>query len=123
MTFDTIIADKPEAVQACARQLRQLFLEATPTPDENAYGGQKVQMTLYSIADVNNVAGGVTPAKDHVKLFLHHTDKVDTSGVKLQGRGKHAKHLKYTQVEDMPIDRLRQLIQEVMDVVAKRAVS
>jgi hypothetical protein len=73
-------------------------------------------MASYSINRKNNVIAVVGPAKDHVKLFLHHCDKLDTKGIKLQGKGEHAKHVKLFKLEDFDEDTYKNVIGQVVEI-------
>lgn len=101
MTFKDILTDQPEYLQNIANEVRKLILKTDESIEENIYGGAKVKMSLYSIGGTDNVLYGIGFGKDHVKLYLHHTDKpgADTTGLKLEGKGKHARTVKIKELD------------------------
>ena len=58
-------------------------------------------MAYYFVGDYNNAVGVIGTAKDHCKLFLHHTDHINTAGLQLEGKGKHAKHVKIFSLDEI----------------------
>lgn len=90
MNFEEAIKDQTKDIQSLALEVRKLVLKTDKRLEENIYGA-KVKTILYSIGDTNNVLCGIGFGKDHVKLYMHHTDNADIAGLKLQGKGKHAK--------------------------------
>lgn len=101
MTFEDVLKEQPKNLQQLANELRTLILKTDNRIDENIHGGAKVKMALYSINETNNVLYGIGTGKDHIKLYLHHTDKpnVDVAGLILQGKGKHAKTVWLTEID------------------------
>ena len=74
-------------------------------------------MASYSIGRPDNVIAVIRQAFSHVKLFLHHTDKIDTSGLQLEGKGKHAKHIKIKNKEAMEENVYRDVLEHVTQIV------
>lgn len=96
MEFADILENRPAELQELAQDVRSILLKIDKRIDENVYGGKKVRIALYSIGGDTQVLYGLSIGKDHVQLYLHHADKpgVDVAGLKLEGKGKHAKHVK-----------------------------
>lgn len=102
MSFESAIQNVSPDLQQVAQTLRKLILQTDKRIEENIYGGAKVKTVLYSIVGSNNVLYGIGTGKDHIKLYLHHTDKdgVSTDGLKLEGKGKHARTVKISQIDN-----------------------
>ncbi len=94
MSFASILESVPHEISAIANRVRALILDHDLPIEEDIYGGKKVKMASYSIGRTDNVIAVIGPAANHCKLFLHHVDKIDPMGLKLEGKGKHAKHIK-----------------------------
>ncbi|MFK7848335.1 MAG: hypothetical protein AB8G77_23810 [Rhodothermales bacterium] len=99
MVFEDIIEGQNQSVVEVVNYLRQLITSLDPEIEEGIYGGKVVKMASYSIGRADNVIAVVGPASNHTKLFLHHTDNIDAKGLKLEGKGKHAKHIKIQQLQ------------------------
>lgn len=93
-TFADLIAPFPAAVRESATTLRTLILEAMPEAHEDVSGGLKFAMALYSLGQPTNVACGLQPTAEHCKLYLHHVRPGDVNGLRLEGSGKNARHVK-----------------------------
>lgn len=93
-TFEQLIAPFPAAIQDAAAALRALVLERIPEAHEHVSGGLKFANALYSLGRPTNVACGMQPTATHCKFFLHHVRPGDIAGLKLEGTGKHARHVK-----------------------------
>lgn len=117
MIFEDILENKPEEMRGIALQVRSLILKTDKRIDEGVYGGEKVRMSLYSIGSDTNVLYGLGVDEDHVKLYLHHTGKpnVDVAGLKLEGKGKHAKHVKIKDMADDTKDRLSLAFESILE--------
>jgi hypothetical protein len=113
-----IIADKPNSIQLLFSLVRDAMLATSPLIKEEILGGNKVKMAYYSIGDRNNPVGVIGPAKDHVKLFFHHFNTVDTTGLKLEGSGKHARHVKLRPDDDL--EMIGPLLKQVAEVCAAK---
>lgn len=115
MTFEDIYTNQPQALIDIVHQLRGLILDTDNRIEEHVYGGEKVRMTLYSINHTNNVLYGLAVAKDHVKLYLHHTEKADTQTLKLEGKGKHAKTVKIKTVDEDYLTIVKRVLSNIRD--------
>lgn len=95
-TFDELVAPFSREIREAATALRTLVLASIPEAREHVSGGLKFAMALYSIGATTNVACGLQPTAANVKYFLHHLRDGDVPGLKLEGSGKHARHVKIT---------------------------
>ena len=75
-------------------QLLSEIRRLAPDADENVYGGLKMANVLYSVGSDTNVFCGIQPANDRCKLYLHHVRPGDVPDLKIEGSGKHARHVK-----------------------------
>lgn len=117
-TFDDLVEPMPENVRRNARDLRLLITEALPDAEENIYGGKKMGNSLYSIGGPNNVVCGLQPTERTCKLFVHGWRNLQDLGLRLEGSGKNARHVKVDAVTDENRDLLTNLVLE-----ARRACS
>lgn len=114
MTIDDLLRGKANSIQLIFHALRDKMLSASPRIVEELIGGSKVKMAYYGLGERNNPVGVIGPADDHVKLYIHHFDQVDTGDLQLEGSGKHARHIKLTSEDDL--SDIGRLLQEVAKV-------
>lgn len=114
MSFDTLLANKPEPIKQIAMQLKGLALKADKHVHESVYGGEKVKVALYSIGNINNVLFGIQPAEKFCILYLHYTETADTMSLKLEGDGKHAKHVKIAAMTEELALELKQVMKNIV---------
>ena len=100
----------PKPVRELAQQLRELAFETLPELTENAYGGAKVRLTLFSLGDPSNVVCGVQPADDGCLFYFHHVKPEDSPTLKIEGTGKHARHVKLRILDRATIEEIRRLL-------------
>lgn len=93
-TFDDLLANHPAPVQELCRTLRGLVQETLPQAVEGIYGGAKVGLALYSVGDANKVVCGIQPSGDDCLFYLHDLQPEDSPRLKLEGKGKHALHVR-----------------------------
>lgn len=93
-TFAELVAPFPAPIQAAAAALREVIFRILPDAHEHVSGGLKFANALYSLARPTNVVCGIQPTATHCKLYLHHVRPGDIPGVKVEGSGKHARHVK-----------------------------
>ncbi len=117
MNMKDVLSDCPSHVFASTNLLRKMILEIHPDIEEDFYGGKVVKMASYSIARNDNVIAVLSPATNHLKLYLHHVDKVDTGDLKLVGKGKHAKHIKIYTADEIDGDLLRNVLNRITEIV------
>ncbi len=92
--FEDLLAPLPQDIREVATQLRAIIQEAAPNADEAVSGGEKIGMALYSVNGPNNVFCGMQPTEDMCRLFFHSWQQLKNAGYRLDGSGKHARHIK-----------------------------
>lgn len=115
-TFDDLVAPFPENVQKTARWLRAAIQDSFPRAEERIYGGSKVANALYSIGSPDAVALGLQPGARVVKLFIHDPEHLGDPPFKLEGRGKHMRHIKFAE----PPEESRAELVELMRIPVQR---
>ena len=93
-TFDGVFDRAEPAIAETARRLRGIIQAAIPDLEETISGGSKVQLVLYSHGGANRVVCGMQPAAAACMFYLHRIQPEDVPEYKLEGQGKHAKHIK-----------------------------
>jgi hypothetical protein len=89
-----------------------MIREALPNAEENIYGGLMVANALYSIGGPAKVICGIQPDKIQCRLFLHNVADVKLPGIKIEGAGKHARHVKVKELNKDNKKGLSRLIRE-----------
>ena len=117
-TFSELIEPFGAEIRAVAEWLRALLTEEFPQLEERIYGGSKIANALYNIGEPDRVALGIQPTARCVKLFVHDPQHLPATGFKLEGKGKHMRHIKLTSV---PEDRRDELIELVRVPVDRRS--
>ena len=106
---------------AVAQRLQKMILRQSDQIEENAGGGAKVKMSLYSIGAKDNVLAVIGMGKDHCKLYLHHTNTIITEGLVLKGKGKHAKTLWISSVEEIKEEILEKILAQITKIALEKA--
>lgn len=114
MTFDTLIEGKPEHLQKVAMQLKGLALRVDKLINEQIYGGIKSKVALYSKGGADNVLFGIQLNEKYCILYLHHTETADTMTLKIEGDGKHAKHVKITAMTPELETEIKQVMKNII---------
>lgn len=104
-----------------AQRLQKIILSQSDRILEDAGGGAKVKMSLYSIGAKDNVLAVIGMGKDHCKLYLHHTDKIDTEGLLLKGKGKHAKTLWVSSSAEINEETLNKVLARITKIALEKA--
>jgi hypothetical protein len=119
-TFDDVIAPHPKSTQKIAKRLRKLVMDVLGNADEQIVGGAKVKLALYTHPETNRVMCGVQPAGETCLLYVHRLRKLDHPRLKLEGKGKHAKHIRFETIGKAFDDDVRWVLGEVDKRAAKR---
>lgn len=93
-SFGGLLGPLPKDVREVATRLRAIVKATIPEADKAVSGGAKMGMVLYSINGPNNVICGIQPTEDMCKLFFHGWEQLKKAGYRLEGSGKHARHIK-----------------------------
>ena len=115
--FPDILGSVPDAIREVALALRQQVLLTLPDASEAIGGGDRIRMALYSIGGPNNVVCGIQPTANACKLFLHGWQALVQAGFRLEGSGKHARHIKLREVSELERLEVARMIS-----IARRAV-
>jgi hypothetical protein len=111
---------QPAAIRTLAQALRKLTLGMRPKLTENAYGGAKVRLTLYSLGPPADVVCGIQPAKDGCLFYLHQVRPEDSTIVKICGQGKHARQIRISSLPPAIARELRRLVALAMERAARK---
>ncbi len=109
-TFAELLAPLPEDVAEVAEALRTIVRRTIPHADEAVSGGARMGMALYSIGDARNVVCGIQPTDRMCKLFFHGWRQLEEHGFRLEGSGKHARHVKLRPGEEPDPDVVAEMI-------------
>lgn len=120
MTFPEILEGYEKPIQEIAWKLRSLILPLHPDIGEDLNRTRTMSSAFYRIGSSYNVIMVIQPAKDHCKLYLHYTDRVDTRDLPLQGKGKHAKHIKLFEWDPSVEEDYRQVLKDITAIVATK---
>ena len=112
-TFDDVIKPHPKKTQAIAKRLRKLVMDVLANPEEQIVGGAKVGLALYTDGETNSVMCGVHPSGDKCLLYIHHIADLDHPRLKLEGKGKRARHIKFGSVKEIQDEDVRWVLTEV----------
>ena len=109
---ETMIQESEPAVQALARQARQLMASVNPKARQEvslSWGGY---LLFKQPAAGGNSVCWVTAHKKHISLgFSEGAELSDPAGL-LEGKGKHSRHVKVKTPEQLALPELRELIAE-----------
>jgi hypothetical protein len=77
-------------------------------------GGSKVKLVLYSRNGKNNVLCGIQEgSKASCMLYVHHIDEINHKRLKFSGKGKHARRIKFNDINEIIEDDIRWLMSKV----------
>lgn len=94
--------------------LRALLMKCYPQLEEKIYGADKVRLALYSIGDANNVFFGIQASSTDCKLFLHRYEQVVSHYYRMEGKGKHTRHIGFIRASDINETELTNIIKQVV---------
>lgn len=94
--FHQLIAPFSADIRATATWIRDVILEDFPQVVESISGGTKVANALYGVGRADRVALGIQPGSRTVKLFVHDPEALGNPPFRLEGKGKHMRHVKFT---------------------------
>lgn len=108
-TFAALISPYPASVRTIAEWLRAELLREFPQLQENVSGGLRSGTALYSVGEPERVAVGVQPGDGFVKFFLHDHSLIPAGRFRLEGSGKHSRHIKLRDIPETYRDELMEL--------------
>ena len=116
-TFELMIENRPKVIQSTANKLREIILNSLDDIEENIYGGKKVQNALYSKkGNTQKVVCGIQTNDNYCIFYLHKTDQVDTNAFKLEGSGKHAKHVKFQSLHEVEPQSIQKVLTQIYEI-------
>lgn len=114
MTFEALLEGRPEPLQKTAMQLKGLALRVDKLIHEQIFGGTKSKVALYSKGKPDNVLFGIQLTDKFCVLYLHYTEDADTMSLKVEGDGKHAKHVKLTEITPELEAEIKQVMKNII---------
>lgn len=114
-SFNEMLAPFSKEIRTIALGLRRMIREALPESEEKIYGGLMVAQVLYGIGGPAKVICGIQPDKIQCRLFLHNVADVKLPGIKIEGTGKHARHVKVKELNRENKKALSRLIGEAFN--------
>jgi hypothetical protein len=108
-TFEAMAAPFPAEIREIAERLRALLVSRFPELDEGIHGGTKVANALYSVGAPDRVALGIQLGPRFVKLFIHDPEHLPETDFKLEGKGRHMRHIKLASYPEAQVDALVEL--------------
>lgn len=93
--FSELVAPFAPHIRSTAAWIRNVILDEFPHLVESIDGGTKVAHALYGVGAPERVALGIQPGARAVKLFVHDPEAIGETPFKLEGRGKHMRHVKF----------------------------
>ena len=84
--------------------------------EESIVGGAKVKLALYSRDGKDKVLCGIQEgSNDSCMFYVHHVDDLKHERLKFSGKGKHAKRIKFNEVQDILEDDINWLLSKVIE--------
>lgn len=108
-TFAALVNPYPATVRAIAEWLRAELLREFPQLQETVSGGLKSGTALYSVGGPERVAVGMQPGDGFVKFFLHDHSLIPPGRFRLEGSGKHSRHIKIREIPERYRDELMEM--------------
>jgi hypothetical protein len=105
---------KSEKAREMGFKLKEIIESHFHAIEGNIVGGAKVKLILYSRSEANNVLCGIQEgANDSCMLYVHHMQELNHKRLKFSGKGKHAKRIKFTSLNEIIEKDIRWLLSEV----------
>lgn len=109
-SFEGLVDPLPKEVREVATRLRSIVIDSLPDADEAVSGGAKMGMVLYSVNHPNNVICGIQPTENMCKFFFHGWEQLKEAGYRLEGSGKHARHIKIRSTKEIDGDSISRML-------------
>ncbi|TSE09171.1 hypothetical protein [Aquimarina algiphila] len=105
---------KSSKANEIGNKLKEIIESNFDNIEWNIIGGEKVKLVLYSRNGKNNVLCGIQEGNnDSCMLYIHHMVKLKHDRLKYSEKGKHAKHIKFNNIEDIIEDDIQWLLSKV----------
>lgn len=114
-TFDELLAGLPEPVQAVGWRLREIIHDVLPNVEESVYLAWKV--AIYR--EPSEICGIQPVQKRYINFYFSNGSKLPDPDGLLEGTGNSSRHLKIHTVDDIPVERVKELILEARKLVKK----
>ena len=116
-TFASLLDPYPNAIRAVATRLRGLVYEVAPTACEGIYGGRKVGIALYAVAEGGNVFCGIQPSGTRCLLYVHNVAQADCEVLPMAGKGRRARHVEFEASNEIQAEAVRELLRTAVQRV------
>jgi hypothetical protein len=110
--FEDLLAGASPRAAGTARRLRAVVREILPGYEENIYGGAKTSIALFSHGGPNRVLCGIQASGEDCLFYVHHAFHLSHPEIKFDGKGKHARHIRYASAADVKREPLACLLRE-----------
>ncbi|MBR9922311.1 MAG: DUF1801 domain-containing protein [Bacteroidetes bacterium] len=121
MNFSEFLKKSPKNSGLIAEKLREMILPLDESIEEDLRVTKTMSSAFYSIGAPSNVIAMVNPGKEHCKIYFHHFEKVDIRGLKLEGKGKHSRHLKIKEWKEVDAETVRAILKDITRIVSDKA--
>lgn len=111
--FASLIEPFSPSVQETASRLRQIIQTTLPQLTETVSGGLSFAMALYSVNKPTEVICGIQPNTKGCKFFIHFYGAIKHSELKIQGSGQHARHIKFTHINERESEQIADILHTV----------
>ncbi len=118
-TFADLIAGYPPEIRTIALRLQKLVRATLAGAEENIYGGSKAGLALYSKGSPTNVYCGIQPAMEYCLLYVHHAQELAHPDLRIEGHGKHARHVKFRDADEIHPEAVRWLLRQIRQRAGK----
>jgi hypothetical protein len=108
-TFASILESTPRSVAAVAWALRSIITSVAPRAIESIRGGAKVRMALYALDE--KVFCGIGAAGEDCLLYVHRVRPGEFPRLPLEGKGRHALHVRFSGAGTLDGVVVRELIE------------
>lgn len=113
-TWDEVHAGYSKQTVARTKWLRSVVASALPQCTESVQGARMMGYAHYWQESRQDVLAMISPEDEMVKLYIHHVRKDATGRLKVEGTGKHARHVKLWLDQEYDEEDLRNLLAQVV---------
>lgn len=110
--FDQLF--KSSKAKEMGLRLKEIVVSYFDNIEGTIVGGAKVKLILYSRGGKNNVLCGIQEGSDSSCMFyVHHLDNIDHERLRFSGKGKHAKRIKFNNIDEIIEEDIKWLLAKV----------
>tara|TARA_B100001063_G_C16776602_1_gene566017 strand:- start:6133 stop:6555 length:423 start_codon:yes stop_codon:yes gene_type:complete len=111
-TFTQIF--KSDKAKEMAVRLKEIIIDQFEDIEENILGGAKVKLVLFTRGGSNNVLCGIQEGSSNsCMLYVHHLAQINHPRLKFSGKGKHAKRIKFNELDEIIEEDIKWLLGQV----------